>query len=201
MNETTDTGSPGAGPEASGRAALSELRRSTDDRLVAGVCAGLGRHFDIDPVVFRVLFAVLTVFSSGVWLVVYAALWLIIPEAGSSESIARRDYGTQMDRVKGKINTIDLRSRTTLLVLGALAVLTLVLGPVILWMLYWTVVPVTAVFMVIAAIREHRKRRGQNPTAPAPWWRSTPSAAVDPQAPGRVSVTKQTPPTGDPGQA
>jgi phage shock protein PspC (stress-responsive transcriptional regulator) len=57
--------------------------------MVAGVCGGLGRHLDIDPVIFRILFVVLTFFG-GLGLLVYAAAWLFIPRDGEKESEAQR---------------------------------------------------------------------------------------------------------------
>ena len=44
---------------------VNRLRRSTTDRYIAGVAGGLGRHFDIDPTVIRVLLAVLTFFGGA----------------------------------------------------------------------------------------------------------------------------------------
>jgi phage shock protein PspC (stress-responsive transcriptional regulator) len=88
---------------------LARIRRSTSDRKVAGVAGGLGRHLDIDPVILRVAFVVLTFFG-GVGLLLYVALWLLLPEDGS-------------DWAKVKL---DRRSRTVALVIvGALAVLLL----------------------------------------------------------------------------
>jgi phage shock protein PspC (stress-responsive transcriptional regulator) len=57
--------------------------------MIAGVCGGLGRHLDIDPVVFRIMFVVLTFFG-GLGLLVYAALWLFVPVDGERESEAQR---------------------------------------------------------------------------------------------------------------
>lgn len=54
------------------------LRRSTGDRLIGGVCGGLGRRYGIDPVILRVVFVV-AVFASGVGALVYLALWLLLP--------------------------------------------------------------------------------------------------------------------------
>ncbi len=61
------------------------LRRSTDDRLVAGVAGGLGEFFGIDAVIVRVAFIVLTLFG-GVGPALYLASWLIVP-LGDSGSI------------------------------------------------------------------------------------------------------------------
>ena len=55
------------------------LLRTRDDRVVAGVAGGLGRWLDIDPVIFRVTFAVLTLFG-GVGLVAYLIGYLLIPD-------------------------------------------------------------------------------------------------------------------------
>jgi phage shock protein PspC (stress-responsive transcriptional regulator) len=63
------------------------LRRPTDDRMVAGVAAGVARYLDIDATVVRIAFAVLAVLG-GAGLPIYLAGWLLIPEDGASDSIA-----------------------------------------------------------------------------------------------------------------
>jgi phage shock protein PspC (stress-responsive transcriptional regulator) len=65
------------------------LRRERQSRIIAGVCGGLGRHLDIDPVIFRILFVVLTFFG-GLGLLVYAAAWLFVPRDGERDSEAQR---------------------------------------------------------------------------------------------------------------
>jgi phage shock protein PspC (stress-responsive transcriptional regulator)/disulfide bond formation protein DsbB len=50
--------------------------------MVGGVCRGLGEYFDVDPVVFRVLLAVLAFFG-GTGIAAYAIAWLLIPDEGS----------------------------------------------------------------------------------------------------------------------
>jgi phage shock protein PspC (stress-responsive transcriptional regulator) len=61
------------------------LQRPREGRMVGGVALGLGRYFDVDPVIFRIVFAVLAVFG-GAGLVLYAAGWLLMPEEGSPAS-------------------------------------------------------------------------------------------------------------------
>ncbi len=46
--------------------------------MIAGVCGGLGEYFGVDPVLFRVLFVVLTLVG-GTALVAYIILWVVIP--------------------------------------------------------------------------------------------------------------------------
>lgn len=61
---------------------LGRLRRS-GDRRIAGVAGGIARHLDIDPIIVRVTLVVL-VFFGGSGLLLYGALWLLVPEEGSS---------------------------------------------------------------------------------------------------------------------
>ncbi len=57
------------------------LLRSRTQRMVAGVCGGLGEYFHIDPTIIRVIFAAL-MFSGGAGVGIYVLLWLFVPEAG-----------------------------------------------------------------------------------------------------------------------
>jgi len=64
---------------------VTTLRRSSSDRMVAGVCEGLSRHLDVDPIVIRVLFAALTLFG-GAGVVLYVLAWLTIPADNAYDS-------------------------------------------------------------------------------------------------------------------
>lgn len=64
---------------------LDRLRRSVSDRYIAGVAGGLGRHFNIDPTVIRVLLAVLTLFG-GAGVLIYAVCWCFVPEEGKEKA-------------------------------------------------------------------------------------------------------------------
>jgi phage shock protein PspC (stress-responsive transcriptional regulator) len=63
------------------------LCRPTEDRMLAGVAAGIAQYLDVDPTLIRIAFAVLTLFG-GAAVLVYLAGWLLIPEEGSDQSIA-----------------------------------------------------------------------------------------------------------------
>ena len=56
------------------------LYRSTSDKMIGGVCGGLGKYFEIDPTVVRLLFA-LIFFGFGAGFMIYVLLWIIMPEA------------------------------------------------------------------------------------------------------------------------
>ena len=72
------------GELASSRAGL---RRDLDDRVVGGVCAGLGRRLGIDPVILRVAFVALAA-AGGSGIVLYALAWLLIPAATAAQPSA-----------------------------------------------------------------------------------------------------------------
>ena len=57
-----------------------QLRRPLDDRIVAGVCSGLGRYLGVDPVLIRVAFAILTVLTWGAALLAYPVMWFLMPD-------------------------------------------------------------------------------------------------------------------------
>ena len=56
----------------------NRLYRSSKDRMIAGVAAGLAEYFDIDPVITRVAFVVLTL-SGGFGILTYIILWIVLP--------------------------------------------------------------------------------------------------------------------------
>jgi phage shock protein C len=56
-----------------------KLYRSRSNRQVAGVCGGLAQYFNLDATLIRVLFVVLAVLG-GSGLVLYLALWIIVPK-------------------------------------------------------------------------------------------------------------------------
>ncbi|MGM0574744.1 MAG: PspC domain-containing protein [Myxococcota bacterium] len=68
---------------------LDQLERPREGRLVGGVCAGLAERLAVDPTLLRLAF-ILLFLAKGVGLVVYAALWLLMPTEGEAASPAMR---------------------------------------------------------------------------------------------------------------
>lgn len=56
-----------------------KLSRS-DDRMIAGVCAGLAEYFGLDTTLVRVGYALLTVFTAFSGVIVYLILMIVMPE-------------------------------------------------------------------------------------------------------------------------
>ncbi len=57
---------------------MKRLYRSNDNRLIAGVCGGIGEYFDIDPVIIRLL-SLLLVAVGGAGVFAYIIAWVVIP--------------------------------------------------------------------------------------------------------------------------
>jgi phage shock protein C len=69
-------------------ASRPRLTRSREDRVIAGVAGGLGRHLAIDPVIVRVVFVLLAFTGGGI--LAYIVAWIVIPEAGDAEEVPGR---------------------------------------------------------------------------------------------------------------
>ncbi|MDH6225462.1 PspC domain-containing protein [Streptomyces sp. MJP52] len=65
------------------------LRRDRRHKMLGGVCAGLGRQCDMDPVIFRITLAVLSA-TGGIGLVFYGFTWLFVPYEDEEENEIRR---------------------------------------------------------------------------------------------------------------
>lgn len=65
---------------------MDKLYRSKDDRMIAGVCGGIGKNMDIDPNLIRILFIVLAFCSLGIMVLIYLCSWILLPEEGDVRS-------------------------------------------------------------------------------------------------------------------
>jgi phage shock protein PspC (stress-responsive transcriptional regulator) len=84
------------------------LYRDTDRAMLSGVSAGLGAYFSIDPIIFRLLFIIMT-FSGGAGIPIYIILWIFTPEAKTPEQKSQmRGEGLSLSgirqTVKDRIN-------------------------------------------------------------------------------------------------
>lgn len=95
MEQNSSGRGPAGGFDPQRLREVQNWRRSRSDRLVAGVCSGIGRALDIDPVLIRVVIGVLIVLGPG--LPLYLAAWLLMPQDGTDRSVAQDVLG---DRVR-----------------------------------------------------------------------------------------------------
>ena len=63
------------------------LRRSGDDKMLAGVAGGIARYLNVNVTLVRLIIAALVVFT-GVGAPLYLAAWLLIPADGEDQSVA-----------------------------------------------------------------------------------------------------------------
>jgi phage shock protein PspC (stress-responsive transcriptional regulator) len=68
--------------------ATAPLHRATNGRMVTGVAAGLADYLNVDVTIVRIGFVVAALLGGGIGIVAYLAGALLIPEEGSSESLA-----------------------------------------------------------------------------------------------------------------
>ena len=85
---------------------IADVERCSDDRMVAGVCSGVAKYLNIDPVILRVILAALT-FVGFAGAILYVAGWLLLPADNEDHSIAARllklDENEKQFRVVGLI--------------------------------------------------------------------------------------------------
>lgn len=79
------------------------LYRSEENRIIAGVCGGLGEYFHIDSTILRVIFILLTIFG-GWGLLLYIILWILIPVK------SRLDKGA-FDHISQNVEELRLRTQ------------------------------------------------------------------------------------------
>ena len=78
----------GQSAPATGYAApVKKLMRSSRDKKLGGVCAGLADYFDLDPTIVRVVW-LLAFLCAGAGGLVYIVLWIVLPLAPATEAIS-----------------------------------------------------------------------------------------------------------------
>jgi phage shock protein PspC (stress-responsive transcriptional regulator) len=72
--------------DAQGTAPTRRLMRSRRDRVLGGVCGGLGEYFDVDPIIFRIG-AVALLLVGGASVLLYLAAWVLVPEEATGDPV------------------------------------------------------------------------------------------------------------------
>ena len=57
---------------------MKRLYRSRTDKKIAGVCGGLAKYFDVDPVIIRLLWILFVLFG-GAGIILYIIAWIVVP--------------------------------------------------------------------------------------------------------------------------
>ncbi len=87
-----------------------KLYRSEKDRMLGGVCGGLGEYFSIDSTIVRLIFALIVIYG-GSGLILYIILWIVVPSesqvGGSSDEVVKKNTQEIREKVKKAVNRID----------------------------------------------------------------------------------------------
>jgi len=193
MNDTQQPGSGTAGPGASDTAgpgashtagpgqdssdrdqpgfephrirSITDMHRSRSDALLGGVCTGAAKYLNVDPVIVRIAFAVLT-FIGGAGLILYVAAWFLLPPEGGTSVAAEwfnLDDNEERVRVGGMV------------VASVVAVLAVVGDSGWGWGFPWWIFPIGV--LVISFVVLKNRRRDHEPVQPVDDPRLTDPAA------------------------
>jgi phage shock protein PspC (stress-responsive transcriptional regulator) len=79
---------------------IKRLYRDPDNRILGGVCGGLGAYFNIDPLVFRIIFLIIAL-GMGSGIIIYLILWIVIPEAlTTAQKLEMRGEPVTIENIK-----------------------------------------------------------------------------------------------------
>ena len=89
---------------------VKKFYRSRTDRVIFGVCGGLGKYFGIDPVLFRLLF-ILFSFVNGTGILLYIIMIIVIPEepgrSGAGDKNLEGEINELAEKIEGKAREIS----------------------------------------------------------------------------------------------
>ena len=80
---------------------MKRLYRRNDDRVLGGVCSGLGEHLGLDPLLIRVVFVVLGMVN-GIGVLLYALMWALVPSATDAGSDQRQIMRHNVQEMRGR---------------------------------------------------------------------------------------------------
>jgi phage shock protein PspC (stress-responsive transcriptional regulator) len=94
-----------ASEETHDRKAARRIYRDPDNRVLAGLASGIAAYLNVDPIIIRVIFVLLTFFY-GTSILIYLLLWIIIPEAKTrSQKLEMRGQDINLSNIETSIKT------------------------------------------------------------------------------------------------
>ena len=89
-----------------------KLYRSSKDRVLWGVCGGLAKYFNTDPVIVRVIFVV-TIFFGGLGIIAYSIMAIVVPKEDSKASEPTDTIKENVKEIKDTTETIGKEIQKT----------------------------------------------------------------------------------------
>ena len=108
--------------KSSKKRSMKRLYRNMDDHILGGVCSGLGAYVNLDPVIIRIIFIIVTL--SGISILIYLIMWIVIPPAlttaeklemqGDPVNIdnIEKTIKKEMDHLKDKLNDLSEQAKS-----------------------------------------------------------------------------------------
>lgn len=75
-----------------------KLTRSKKDKIIAGVCGGLGEYFEVDPTIIRLVFVILTIWG-GVGVIIYIIAFFVLPESAEEKAVKNEKLEEKVEKV------------------------------------------------------------------------------------------------------
>jgi phage shock protein PspC (stress-responsive transcriptional regulator) len=91
--------------ESSSQPASKRLYRSETDRMIAGVCGGLGEYFNLDANVIRLIFVLVTL-AGGSGVFVYIILWLVLPSQSYTGTAGHDNVHASVTEIKAAAHNL-----------------------------------------------------------------------------------------------
>lgn len=85
---------------------MKKLYRSEENKIIAGVCGGIGEYFDIDPTLIRVVYIFLSLLTGGFGFPMYFILWIIIPSKSDIKKDSNEFIKDNKEDMKEKFDTL-----------------------------------------------------------------------------------------------
>jgi phage shock protein PspC (stress-responsive transcriptional regulator) len=79
--------------------AKGRLYRDASDKFLGGVCSGIANYMNVDPAIVRLLFAIITFGGFGMGIIIYLALWIILPIRDLDTYVGKRLFRNPDDKV------------------------------------------------------------------------------------------------------
>lgn len=134
------------------------LYRSQTDRVLGGVCGGLGAYFNVDPVLLRIAFVILGLVN-GIGAVIYLIMWVLVPDETAQGMASSDVVSANVEDIKNRAKGLGESVTGSKSQAGLIGLILVVLGALFLlrnlthvdfWMLFPALLIVAGVYMLFA---------------------------------------------------
>lgn len=92
---------------------MKRLYRSETDKMIGGVCGGLGTYLGMDPLILRILFVVAAMMN-GIGLAIYLLMWLFVPRAEAGELTQEEVVRHNVAEIRNRAQELGQEARQAL---------------------------------------------------------------------------------------